>query len=143
MKCFICNVCGHVAFNGAPAHCPVCFSAKFTQNDNVFRESAEKSKEAAIKHIPSIKVSKTCGLIPESPCLDVIVRIGATLHPMEEKHSITFVDCYVDEKWMERAFLTPGVYAAACFHLKQAGSRVTIIEKCNIHGHWMAESAIA
>ena len=142
MKCFICNVCGHIAFNEAPAHCPVCHSDKFTQNDNVFRESAEKSKEAAVKHVPSIKVSKTCGLIPETSCADVIVRIGATLHPMEEKHSIVFIDCYVDGKYAERVMLTPGVNAAACFHLKQAGSKVTIVEKCNIHGHWMAESSL-
>ena len=140
MKVFICNVCGHVEFNRAPGKCPVCGPAKFTQNDNVFKESEEKSKEASIKHIPSITVKKECGLIPESSCLDVIVRIGKTLHPAEEKHFIQFIDCYVDGKYMERTFLTPDVYPAACFHLKTQGAKVAIVENCNIHGYWMKES---
>ncbi len=144
MKLFVCGVCGHIAFNEAPAVCPVCFSPKekFTQNDKVFTESAEKSKEAAVKHIPSVKLNKQCGLIPDQGCLDAIVRIGATLHPMEEKHFIMFIDCYVDNKWVERALLTPGVNPAACFHIKIPGKMIQIVERCNIHGHWMTEAAV-
>lgn len=143
MKYFLCHVCGHIAFNEAPANCPVCHSANFTQSDNVFKESAEKSKEAAVKHTPSVKIVKSCGLIPESACTDVMVRIGATLHPMEESHYIIFIDCYIDGKYAERAMLTPRVNAAACFHLKQTGAKVTLVEKCNLHGHWMTEASIA
>jgi desulfoferrodoxin-like iron-binding protein len=144
MNVFICSVCGQVEFNQAPVVCPVCNAAgtKYTRNDRVFAESAEKSKEAAVKHIPSIVVNKKCGLVPELPCVDVIVRIGATLHPMESAHFIAFMDCYVDLKYVARVFLTPGVVAAGCFHLKSAGSKVTIVEKCNIHGYWMADAAL-
>lgn len=142
MNIFICGTCGHVAFGIAPDNCPVCASPKgmFTQNDKVFEEAAEKSKEGAVKHIPSIKVNKTCGLIPEQSCLDVIVRIGETLHPMEEGHHIAWIDCYVDNEYVSRVLLTPDVFAAGCFHLKATGSRVRVVELCNLHGHWEAEA---
>jgi len=142
MGIFICEVCGHIEFGSVPDKCPTCGAAKekFTQNDKVFIEAEEKSKEGAVKHIPSIKVNKSCGLIPEQSCVDVIVRIGETLHPMEEKHFIQFVDCYVDDKFVSRIMLTPGVYAAGCFHVKATGSKVRIVEFCNLHGHWQAEA---
>ncbi|MBU0580145.1 MAG: hypothetical protein KKA19_03120 [Candidatus Margulisbacteria bacterium] len=145
MKIFICKVCGHIAFNGAPNNCPVCGAPKssFVQNDNIFKESAEKSKEASVKHIPAITVKKACGLIKEQTCTDVIVRIGATLHPMEEKHFITFLDGYVDYKYVERIHLSPAVQPAGCFHLKATGSKIQIIENCNVHGYWMAEAALS
>lgn len=144
MSIFICSVCGHIEFGSAPENCPVCFAPKdkFAQNDHVFEESAEKSKEAAIKHIPSIKINKECSLIPEQPCVDVIVRIGETLHPMEENHYIGWIDCYVDDRYISRVFLSPGVYAAGCFHLKTTGHKVRIVEMCNLHGHWQAEANI-
>lgn len=142
MNVFICSICGHAEFGAAPDNCPVCFSPKdkFSQNDKVFEEAAEKSKEGAVKHIPSIKVNKTCGLIPDQDCVDVIVRIGETLHPMEEAHHIVWIDCYVDDKYASRILLSPAVYAAGCFHLKVTGSRVRVVEFCNLHGHWQAEA---
>ena len=144
MSFFICNVCGHIEFNSSPEKCPVCGSPKkeYAQNDRVFIESEEKSKEAATKHIPSIKVIKQCGLIPEEPCTDVLVRIGEKLHPMEEKHFITFIECYVDEKYVSRAELTPGVWASALYHIKTSGKKVTIVERCNVHGYWKADASL-
>ncbi len=141
MKLNICQVCGHVVFGDAPEHCPVCYAPKekFKQNDNVFTESAEKSKEAAVKHIPVVKVSKQCGLIPEG-CADIHVRIGEVIHPMEEKHFIRFIDVYQDYKWLERIHLSPnGVYAAGSVHFKVLSGKITVVEQCNIHGHWMTE----
>ena len=143
MKLFICKVCGHIEFNNAPAKCPVCMSPDFIQNDNVFKESEEKSKEASVKHIPSITIKKECKLIPETVCIDAVVRIGKTLHPMEEKHFIQFIDCYIDGKYTERILLTPYVNPAACFHFKTQGSKLTIVENCNIHGYWMAEASLS
>ena len=140
MAVFICNVCGHIEFGSAPEKCPVCGATKFTQNDNVFEESMEKSKEGAHKHIPSVKVSKECGLIPEETCWDVIVRIGETLHPSQENHFIQFIDCYIDDNFAERVQLTPAVEPAACFHLKTKGAKVRVVEFCNLHGHWQAEA---
>jgi desulfoferrodoxin-like iron-binding protein len=144
MSIFVCKVCGHIEFGSAPDNCPVCFAPKtsFQQKDNVFTESEEKSKEASPKHIPSIKVVKECGIIPEENCTDVIVRIGEKLHPMEEAHFISFIDCYIDDKYVSRVMLSPGVWASAVFHVKKAGAKVTIVEKCNIHGWWKSEAPL-
>lgn len=142
MSVFICQVCGHVAFDAAPEKCPVCSASKFEQNDNVFEESMKNSKEGSHKHIPSVKINKECGLIPEETCWDVIIRIGETLHPMQDAHFIQFIDCYVDNAFVERIQLTPGVQPAACVHLKAQGSKVKVVEFCNLHGHWQAEAAL-
>lgn len=142
MKNYVCSICGHLEFDRAPDQCPVCKSPreKYTQNDRVFEESMEKSREAAVKHVPSLTINKKCGLIPEQPCLDVTVRIGATLHPMEKAHFIQFIDCYIDGVHVARTWLTPGVFAASTFHLKSPGKKVTIVENCNIHGYWKTET---
>jgi len=140
MKIFICKVCGHIAFNSAPEACPVCSAKTFEQNNNIFIDSAEKSKEAAVKHIPAIQVVKKCGLIPEETCTDILVRIGETLHPMEEKHHIMYIDCYIDAKYASRIMLTPHTWASVVFHIKASGSKVTIVERCNVHGFWKAEA---
>ncbi len=142
MNIFICKVCGHVEFNSAPEACPVCFAKTFEQNNNVFIDSEEKSKEGAVKHIPAVQVVKKCGLIPEETCTDILVRIGETLHPMEEKHHIMFIDCYIDDKYSSRILLTPNTWAAVVFHIKTSGSKVTIVERCNLHGFWKAEASL-
>jgi len=145
MTIFICTVCGYLEFKPVTDKCPVCLAPKekFSRNDRLFEESEAKSKEAAVKHIPSIIVNKKIGLIPEQSCTDVIVRIGKVLHPMEEKHYIVFMDCYVDDAYVARMMLTPGVSPAGCFHLKKTGAKVRIVENCNIHGYWQAEASIA
>jgi len=144
MAIFICSVCGHIEFGKAPDKCPVCMSPreKYSQNDNVFIESEEKSKEAAIKHIPSVTINKECKLIPELSCADIIVRIGKAIHPMEAAHYIRFIDCYVDDAYVSRVMLSPGVFAGACFHLKTKGNKVRIVENCNIHGYWQLEGQL-
>jgi superoxide reductase len=144
MKLFICSVCGHVEFGSAPDNCPVCWASKdkFSQNDRLFIEAEEKSNEGAVKHVPAVTVNKSCGLIPEQLCADLTVRVGKTLHPMEPTHFIKWIDCYVDDQYVERVQLTPQVNPAACFHLKKEGSTVRVVEFCNIHGHWQAEASL-
>jgi superoxide reductase len=144
MNLFICSVCGHVEFGSAPDKCPVCFASKdkFKQNDRVFIESEEKAKEAAVKHVPVVTVNKQCGLIPEQSCVDVIIRVGKVLHPMEEAHHISWIDCYVDNAFAGRVMLTPALNPAVIFHLKKTGAMVRAVEFCNLHGHWQAETAI-
>jgi len=142
MAIFVCSVCSHLEFTPeVPQQCPVCGSpaGKFERNDRVFEESAEKSKEAAVKHVPSVTVNRECMLIPNMSCMDIIVRIGATLHPMETAHFIRYIDCYADNAWVSQARLSPGVYPAAVFHLKRPATNVTIVENCTIHGYWKTE----
>jgi superoxide reductase len=143
MKIYICQVCGHIAFNNLQDKCPVCGAEKdkFLQNDAIFKESIQKSPEAEIKHVPVIAVNdESCSLIPEFSCMDLVVRIGKVMHPMEEKHYIRFIDAYQNDKFIARMELTPlSVYPAACFHLKEAGGKITIVENCSIHGYWKSE----
>jgi desulfoferrodoxin-like iron-binding protein len=144
MNLFVCAVCGHIEFRSAPDKCPVCGAPKekFKQNDRVFIEAEEKAKEGAVKHVPVINVNKQCGLIPEQACMDVIIRVGKTLHPMEEAHHIVWIDCYVDDQYVARTMLTPAVNPAVILHLKKIGAKVRAVELCNLHGHWQAEAAI-
>ena len=136
MDIFVCGVCGHISFNSAPDNCPVCYAPKekFTQNNTVFKDSAEKSPEGAIKHNPNLSVKSTCEMFPEQGCKLVSARIGETIHPMEEKHFIQFVDFYVDYKFVKRAMMTPDLFAGAAAHLNGDGSKVSCVEKCNLHG---------
>jgi superoxide reductase len=145
MLIFICEVCGHIEFISVPENCPVCFatSDKFKQNDSIFKDSEENSPEASVKHIPDLLIEKKCGLIPEEGCVDVHVRVGKTLHPMEEKHFIQFIDCYIDKNFAGRAFLQPVLLnPAAAFHMKVSSGEITIVENCNLHGYWMATESI-
>lgn len=140
---FICSVCGHIEFGTAPDNCPVCHAPKekFQQNNQVFAEAEAKNKEGGVKHLPVVLV-KNSTLITEPPCQEVIVRVGKTLHPMEAAHHIRFIDGYIDDKYVARADLTPGIQPAACFSLKSAGSRVRIVEWCNLHSYWQAEAVL-
>ena len=144
MSILVCGQCGLIQFGQAPDSCPVCGSPqdKFSQNDKVFEEAAEKSKEGAVKHIPSVNVVKECGMIPENDCIDVLVRVGETLHPMLPEHFIQFIDCYIDHAYAGRAFLTPAMNPSVIFHLKDKGTKVQIVELCNVHGHWMTEASL-
>lgn len=142
MDIHICKTCGYLAFNEAPDKCPVCNMPKesFEQNNNIFIESKEKSPEADVKHVPSVKVVKTCGLIPEDTCTDVHVRIGEVLHPMTEGHLITFIDCYVNDVFAGRKILTANsLNPATAFHVKETEGKVRIVERCNLHGYWETE----
>lgn len=140
MSIFVCKVCGHLEFGSAPDTCPVCHVAKenFLQNDKAFTETLEKNPEGGGKHSPVVLVKKDCGLI-EGECTDVHVKVGAIPHPMDDAHSIVFIDCYVDDKHVARQSMKPGVYAAACFHTKPSGKKLRVVEFCNLHGYWQTE----
>ena len=142
MELYICQSCGHVAFHGKPAKCPVCTTYIFERNDALFLESREKNGEVEAKHIPAVTITTVCGFVPENNCTDVLVRVGTKLHPMEEKHFIRFIDCYCDAVYVGRSYLSPGLNPAACFHLKTNGKSVTLVEQCTIHGYWMTEAVI-
>ncbi len=142
MTVFVCGTCNHIAVGSAPEKCPVCGSPQsgFAQNDSVFDEAQQKSKEGAAKHIPAITVSKNCGLIPENDCIDILVRVGEVLHPMLPEHYIEWIDCYVDGVYAARTYLTPAANPSVIFHLKNVSGKVQVVEYCSLHGHWIAEA---
>ena len=142
---FVCSVCGHVEFGAAPDACPVCHAPKekFIGNDELFSDHKTDAeyKELSEKHTPVVSISKKPGLIKEQPVWEVAVRVGAHLHPMEREHWIQWIDCYVDDRYISRIFLTPGSEPAAAFFPKANGSKIRVVEHCNLHGHWEHNAA--
>ena len=143
-KIFVCSVCGHVEFGAAPEKCPVCHSPKekFGRDDALFSDALAKSPALALGHVPEVSVDKTSKLIIEQPAKNVAVRVGKKLHPMLDAHYIQWIDCYVDDHYISRISLTPGSNPAVSFYPGMNGSKVTIVEHCNLHGHWQAEAML-
>lgn len=147
MKTFVCKACGHIEFNAAPEKCPVCGVPKtsFIEDPAAIKKPANPAAltDGDKKHIPKITVVKTCGLIPGGGCMDVHVKVGEIEHVMEEKHFIRFVDYYLDYRFVARVEFSPfGTHPAAGLHMKTASGKIQIIENCNVHGYWMAETAV-
>ena len=144
MKGILCKVCEYAAISGsAPEKCPVCGAPKasFVEREDALKIPVDKSNltELEKKHIPQITLVKKCGLIPEG-CVDLHVRLGEIKHPMEEKHYIRYIDFYIDLEFIARIDLTPKYCnPAGALHLKGAGTKITAIANCNLHGKWIAE----
>ena len=84
----------------------------------------EKTADAATeKHVPVIE--KIDG--------GYKVTVGSTLHPMEEKHYIEWIELLADGK-AYRQFLNPGDAPEAEFGIE--ADLVTAREHCNVHGLW-------
>jgi len=84
----------------------------------------EKTADAATeKHVPVIE--KIDG--------GYKVTVGSTLHPMEEKHYIEWIELLADGK-AYRQFLKPGDAPEAVFNVE--ADSVTAREYCNVHGLW-------
>ena len=84
----------------------------------------EKTADAATeKHVPVIQ--KING--------GYKVTVGSTLHPMEEKHYIEWIELLADGK-AYRQFLNPGDAPEAEFGVE--AESVTAREHCNVHGLW-------
>jgi superoxide reductase len=144
MSYYLCTICGHISFGSAPDACPVCTAPKdkFKQNDSIFTESKAKSPEGGVKHTPVISIEAGPKLWEGAEYRTVNVKIGEVAHPMEDKHFITFIDIYADEKWIKRIHFTPAVYAAAAAHIKGDFKKITAIENCNLHGWWINEKTL-
>ena len=145
MKGYVCKVCGYISINGsAPENCPVCHAPKtaFEEKNDAIKtpKDAANLTEVEKKHVPVVKVVKTCGLIPEG-CTDVHVRMGEIQHPMEAKHYIVHIDFYVDNEFISRIILTPEkLNPAGALHLKVKSGKLSVVEFCNLHGAWIAET---
>ena len=141
MDIYICKVCGHIEFGTAPDVCPVCHAAKaaFQKNNSIFEDSAKDNSEGIKKHTPCV-ITRKDALIEEGPSTDVKVRIGEVLHPMLENHFIHFIDCYIDGKFTARAEFSPeAIYPATDFYITKTSGKVTIVERCNLHGYWRTD----
>ena len=121
-----CNVCGHiieVLHEGA---------GTLTCCEQAMQLITEKAKDEGLeKHLPVIKKlsAKVC-----KGGDGIIVQIGSTLHPMEDKHYIEWIEIKTIDNKVGKKFLKPGNEPKVEFH-----TRMQIIEVrayCNIHGLW-------
>ncbi|MFH1363355.1 MAG: desulfoferrodoxin family protein [Candidatus Omnitrophota bacterium] len=142
MKGIVCKVCGYISINGkAPDKCPVCGApASAFKEDPQAIKTAEDEVNLSEKHTPVITIARKCGLIPEG-CQDVHAKVGKVQHPMLAEHYIMLIDFYLDKEFLARVHLTPEkLNPAAALHLKAESGKLSVIEHCNLHGAWIAET---
>lgn len=117
IKYFKCPICGNVieVVNGDVSRVRCCGSE--------LTELVANTVDAAVeKHVPVYEVEEN----------EIVVKVGEVIHPMEEKHYITFITL-VTEDGVIRKDLKPGDEPVVRFpYIK--GS--TIYEYCNLHGLW-------
>ena len=119
-KCMHCgNIAGLIHNSGVPM---VCCGDKMTE---LIPNTTDAAQE---KHVPVVKVDGS----------SVTVTVGSTLHPMEEKHWIEWIELVADGVSYTR-FLKPGDAPEAEFCIADA-KNVYAREFCNLHGHWRADA---
>lgn len=120
LEVYKCKICGNIVevLHGAAGVLVCCGQPMELLVEN----TADSTKE---KHVPLIE--RIDG--------GYKVTVGSTLHPMEEKHYIEWIELIADGK-AYRQFLKPGEAPSAVFHV--AAETVTAREYCNIHGLWKA-----
>lgn len=113
-----CSVCGIIveALHGGEGQMVCCDEPM----ELLEEKTADMVKE---KHVPVVE--KTDG--------GYKVTVGSTLHPMEEKHHIEWIELIADGKTCMQ-FLKPGAEPVAIF--KTDAQQVFAREHCNIHGLW-------
>lgn len=112
MEIFVCKVCGFVSFGSAPDKCPVCGAPKqaFQSTPDAIKKPADLKNltDGDKKHIPVIKINKTCGLVGPG-CTDVNIKVGEVIHVMEAKHYIMYIDVYLDNNFIHSPLENPAL----------------------------------
>ena len=117
IKYFKCPICGNVieVVNGDVSRVRCCGSE--------LTELIANTVDAAVeKHVPVYEVEEN----------EIVVKVGEVIHPMEEKHYITFITLVTEDRVI-RIDLKPGDEPVVRFPYIQ-GSK--IYEYCNLHGLW-------
>ncbi|MFA5479503.1 MAG: desulfoferrodoxin [Candidatus Muiribacteriota bacterium] len=87
----------------------------------------EKTADMATeKHVPVVVFGED----------SITVTVGSTIHPMEEKHYIEWIQIIADNTSYKK-FLNPGDQPVAEFKVK--AKKLTAREYCNVHGLWKNE----
>jgi superoxide reductase len=144
MKTYICQVCGHIAFDQAPVDCPVCKMPieNFENVPEAIKKplDIENLNDDDKMHIPVVQVSRECDAISHAGYIDVHIKVGEIEHEMISEHFINFIDVYVDKIYIMRAMLTPKrSHPAISLYLNVNSGRLIVIGNCNVHGNWMTK----
>jgi superoxide reductase len=86
---------------------------------------AKKEEQGKEKHLPVVEKEGTM----------VKIRVGSTLHPMEEQHHIEWIEVMADGA-VYRKQLRPGEKAEAEFVVN---GKLVARAYCNVHGLWAVE----
>jgi len=115
-----CDLCGNIidVLHGGGGELVCCGETMKVMTEN----TVDAAKE---KHVPVV----------EKTANGFKVTVGSTLHPMEAKHYIEWVEIIADGK-SYRQFLNPGQEPVAEFCVQ--AEQVTAREYCNLHGLWKA-----
>lgn len=120
IKFYRCPVCGNIieVVNGDVSRVKCCNQPLVLLNAN--------TEDAALeKHVPVYEMDNN----------EIIVKVGETIHPMEEKHYITFITLVTDNNVI-RYDLKPSDEPIVRFpYVKDS----IIYEYCNLHGLWKKE----
>jgi len=113
-----CNVCGNIVevLDAGEGELVCCGKPM----NLLVEKIADKSIE---KYVPVIEKTSS----------GYKVTVGSTLHPMEEKHYIEWIELTADGIRYKK-FLKPGDPPSAEFSL--SASTVSAREYCNVHGLW-------
>jgi desulfoferrodoxin-like iron-binding protein len=147
MKTYVCQVCGHIAFDQAPVDCPVC-KVPIENFENVPEAlkkplDPENLTEDERMHTPLVKISKQCNAISNNRCIDIQIKVGAIEHEMTSEHFINFIDIYIDRKYVTRAMLTPKrSYPLISLCLNVTSGSLSVISNCSVHGNWRTKVAL-
>ncbi len=119
----VCKKCGNVAGvlndTGVPMIC--CGEEMHELVPNTFDASHDK-------HLPVVEVNGNT----------VTASVGKDIHPMIEKHYITWVYLQT-EKGGQRRILKPDEEPKAVFEVAEGDKPVAVYEYCNLHGLWKTE----
>lgn len=77
------------------------------------------------KHLPVIEIKNN----------EMVVTVGDTLHPMEEKHYIEWIELDIDGDTCKH-FLKANDKPTATFPIPTDYDSITVRSYCNIHGLW-------
>jgi len=115
-----CDLCGNIVevLHGGGGELVCCGQPMNLMVEN----TVDAAKE---KHVPVV----------EKTAQGIKVVVGSTLHPMEEKHYIEWVEVIADGKSYKQ-FLKPGDSPSAEFCVQ--AENIAVREYCNIHGLWKA-----
>ena len=118
LEVYKCEVCGNIVemLHGGEGEL-VCCGEPMKLYDEKTADSATE------KHVPVIEKTGD----------GFKVTVGSTLHPMEEKHYIEWIELIADGA-VHRQYLNPGDAPEARFLLE--ADDVYAREYCNLHGHW-------
>lgn len=119
MEIYKCEICGNIVemLHQGAGQLVCC--------DQKMKKMEEQTADFAVeKHVPII----------ENTGSGIKVIVGSTLHPMQEKHYIEWIEVIEDDN-INRKQLKPGDKPEAEFSIKYSGDLI-VREFCNIHGLW-------